>query len=844
MSEGGASASIVVSARWGGAIDDAEVLAAEVRGAMERAQVAGGVLVAVGADGASFGFDDGATEEAIDLAVMLVDHGGALAHKWRVGVAIGSLAAVRDEDAFERLSVGTAIARADALARVAAPGEVVVDATMHEAEVGSLLAVGKRVASLGDQEGRRLRGLVLDVSEPWRRAGESTLDRIHEPRVIGRESSIAMVESVEPGGLAIVRAPAGVGGTRFLQEIAARAARALLVEPSMCSVEPLGALRQAFARTPGARKRELPAREAELLDRLELGRGLDVASAADLVHGWIGEGFGDSLDERAWVLIDDAALVDRATLESIGHAASVPGAAFAVVVRLDPGDVVPAPLTTLIVEADVTLKPLQPHEATLVLEEACGGKASVGSEVVKRWVRRGAGHPLAILESLRHGFAVGDLAVRSGLGGATIVARSKISGRGRVLSAHAWIARRLAVLEADREKDATISALVAIAGAGVSLRVLTEAAVDVGLTGGPALQESLDRLVREAVLVRSGDLLAPSSRTLREAAIERLDDKTRRRMHAALAGALAREAVGLDLAEGAHHAALAGDQLGAAALSIRAADRARRAGLDEWGASLEAFARAQGGATTPLPTTPSPPREPEVVSLAPDHLEEDDEELEAPLTVRTPQPNVDVARAMEMRRLTLGVTSLSTGQIEALPAPYVPPVDLFATQRVPVIEASRASAVNEEDKEHTELAPPRSSRMSHRPAALGELAGAARQALSIHDFVALEAALDAIELVSGASSAVTGVRAIAALAQRRLAEGLELARRAGEQATTDRARARAALVQSIALGVAGDRDAALFQAFAALSHERRNSGGRSEAGGDRACQQLILRIVA
>jgi len=834
--------SIVVSVRWGGAIEDAEVLAAEVRSAMERAAVAGGRLVGVGADGAAFGFDDGAAEEAIELAVMLVDHGGPTAHKWRVGVGIGSLAAVRDEDAFERLSVGTAAARAAALARVASPGEILVDAALPQAETGSLLSVGKRVANLGDGEGgKRLRGLLLDVNEPWRRAGEASLDRIHDPRVVGRESSIAMVESVEPGGLAIVRAAHGVGGTRFLEEIASRAARALLIEPTMCSVEPLGGLRHAFARSRGTRNRELPPREAELLDRLELGRGLDVSTASDLVSGWIGEGFGSSLDERAWILIDDASLVDRATLDAIGHAASVPGVAFAVVVRLDPGDVVPPSLGSMVVEADVTLKPLQPHEATVVLEEACGGKASVGPEVVRRWVRRGAGIPLAILESLRHGFSVGDLAVRSGLGGATIVARSKASGRGRVLSAHAWIVRRLAVLEADRAQDSMVAAIVAIAGAGVTQRVVAEAAVDLGVGGGAALQESIERLVREAVLVRWGELLAPSSRTLREAAMDRLDDKTRRRIHAALAGALAREASGLDLAEGAHHAALAGDQLGAAALAIRAADRARKAGLDEWGASLEVFARAQGGTTSPMPTTPSPPPRaphaaaPEIVSLAPDELEDD----EPPLTIRTPppevRPEVRIEEPKPEPRHTLGVSRLTTGQIAVLPAPYVPPTDLFANTRpLPEIEQPPL------DRDSTELSPLRSSRTSVRPNGLDELAGAARQALAMHDFVALDAALEAIEVVGGPSSAVLRVRAIAALAQRRVADGLELARRATQRAETHGEQARAALVHSIALGVAGDRSAALSLAFAALSLERR----RGASGlGERACRQLVERIV-
>ncbi|MBI2391624.1 MAG: ATP-binding protein [Deltaproteobacteria bacterium] len=887
--------SIVVSVREGGAIEDAEALAAEVRAVMERASVAGARLVGIGPEGASFGFDDGATEEAIDLAVMLVDHGGEGASRWRVGVGVGDLAAVRDEDAFERLSVGPGAARAAALARIAAPGEVLVDLTLPAAAAGSLLATGRRVASLDDQ-GKRLRAIVLDVHEPWRRAGEATLDRLREPRVVGRESSIAMIESVEPGGLAIVRAGRGVGGTRLLEEIAARAARALLVEPALCGVEPLGALRLSFGR---ARRPEGAARETELLDQLELGRGLDIGSASDLIRAFIGAVSGSALDERGWVLVDDASLVDRATLDAIGHAASVPGAPFAVVVRLDPGDVVPPPLAQLVVEADVSLKPLQPHEATAVLEDACGGKERVSVEVVRRWGRRGAGFPLAILESLRHGLSVGDLAIRNGRDGSAIVARSKASGRGRVLSAHAWIVRRLAVLEADRPHDALLASIVAIGGWGVRPSVIAEAASDLGVPDGPGLQDALDRLVREAVLVQRGALFSPSSSTLRDAAVDRLDDRTRRRVHAALAGAIARDSLGLELAEGAHHAALAGDQLGAAALAIRAADRARRAGLDEFASSFEAFGRAQSGDVVPMATTPSPPPRPsrasprppvlepsssggaeesagasaqgssdeaaesteDVVSLSPSELEELEiiEELReeppvlasdlaehepVPTTVRTPPPVADEpappapepppAIALPViARPSSASTRLTTGQIEALPSPYVPPTDLFAAAReaAPDVESlprlPRAEAAHPAEPAH--------------PEAIDELAGAARRALAANDLVGFEAALSALEVVGGKSSASVRLRAVLALARKRVAEGIALAREAHALAQTDGQRARSMLTLAIALGVAGDRTAALVEAVAALATERGREGRRP--AGIRACRRLVERIA-
>jgi len=833
--------SIVVTLRWGGESRDAEGLANEVRTAMERASVAGGRLVGVGADGASFAFEDGATEEAIELAVSIAQQ------LWRVGIGVGDLAAVRAEDAFERLSVGSAAQRAVALARTASPGEVLVDLALNEAAAGALLSTGRRVASLGDDGGKRIRALVLDLHEPWRRAGEASLEHVHVPRVVGRESSIAMIEAVEPGGLAVIRAAPGVGGSRLLEEVASRAARALLVEPTMCSVEPLGALRVALSRAQQDRARELGPRENELLDALLLGHGLEVATASDLIRAWIGGGFGATIDERAWILVDDATLVDRATLDAIGHAASVPGASFAVIARIDQGDVVPQPLGTLVVEADLSLKGLQPHEATVVLEEACGGASSVSPEVVKRWARRGAGIPLAIIESLRHGLTVGDLAVRSGLTGTSIVARSKASGRGRALSAHAWIARRLAVLESDRAHDALVAAIVALAGPGTPRAVVEEAAVDLGVPGGDAFSDAVERLVREVVLSARGTQLSPSSRTMRDATIDRIEDGTRRRIHAALSGALARHALGLDLAEGAHHAALAGDQLGAASLAVRAAERARKAGLDEWASSFEQFARTQG-APAPTPTTPSPaprpsipsPQPPAIESLAPDELEVveelDEEEEEPPSTIKTPppppEPPVPARLNLTTRGNSLRAGYLTTGQIAALPAPYQPPADLFAAAR------EKFGTDDEDEQIIIDEMPPSSA--PGESSGVDELAAAARMALLGRDYVALDSALSAIEVVAGPGAAVTRMRAIAALARGKVAEGLELARRAAAEARSDASRARSKLALAVALGVAGDREAALVEAVTALSSERKRA---ANGAGDTACRKLIERIA-
>lgn len=891
--------SIVVTARWGGDPPPASELAREVRAAVERVAAFGARLVGVGADGASFGLDDGALEDAIELALALVHERAGRGARFRVGIAAGDLAPIRDEDPFERLSVGSAAARATALARTAQPGEILVDAAIAEAASGALLSIGRRVATL--EEGgesiagaaKRLRAIILDPHEPWRRAGESAVRRLHEPRLVGREGSLAILEAVDPGGLALLRAPAGIGGTRLLEELSLRTAATLLIEPSACGVEPLGALRLSLHRARLARPRELAPRTAELFDELSSGQGLDLASASDLICAWLARSPG-GIEERAWVLIDDANHVDRATLEAVGHAASVPDAPFAVVARIDPVEVVPQALAGLVVEADLHLKPLQPHEARVVVEEACGGAAHLGGDLARRWARRGGGVPLALVEALRHGLVSSELAVRTIAGVDTFVARTRASGRGRTLAAQGWIVRRLSILHADRPDDALLASIVAVAGGGLPRRIAEETAVDLGLQGGRAFEGSIERLSADAILQARGELLGPTSRTMREAILERIEQGERRTIHAALAGAIARSATGLALAEGAHHAALAGDHLGAASLATRAGDRARRAGLEDFARGLLAFARAEG-APQALPTTPSPPPQATVrspappsrarpprdlaLSLGPDDLVSEPPEDPRSVTVRTPPPSNPPPRAAKSLLPAASIPPLDPSDeptIHYVPQPNVEPL---STRQIAALPAPPSTARNplpssvpEETEEigfdssapfepppafepalgDTEPEPetlprgPREQRSAPAPSgapaeALGQLAGAAREALARRDLPALEAALSAIEVAFGSSAAVARLRGIAAIAGGRLVEGVQLTRAAVDRSETAAARARSELAFAVALARAGDRDGAVAEALAALASERRRAHG---GAGDHACVRVLERLLA
>lgn len=853
--------SVVVAVRWGGTSLDSASLAARVRGAIERASVSGGLLAGVAADGASFAYEPGEVEAAIDLALSFALEGqsedGAPASAgvlWRVGVGFGDLVVVRDLGDFEKLAVGSAASRASALARVAQPGEILVDLDLDPARAGALLATGRRVAT---DRGKRLRGLMLDVREPWRRGGAVEVERVRVPRIAGREAVLATIlEQVQPGGLGVVRASPGHGGSRLLEELASRCVRALTVVPAGAGVEPLGALRlalSAFATRRGVPS--LPPREAELWRFLAQGEGIEVEQASDLLSSWFAGAVHEG--ERALVLVDDAALVDRASLEAIGFAAAAPGASFGLVVRLDAADPMPSPLVSLVVEADLSLRALAPHEAASVLEDACGGTASVSRDVVKRWVRRGGGIPLAIVESLRLGLAIGELASRDGV----VSPRSKVAGRGRTLSPQAWLVRRLAALATDRPDDASIVALVACAGA-IDRALLEEGLSDLGVSTPGGVDATLERLAREGLVDDQATFVAPANRSLRDAAVARLEEAERRRLHGVLAAAISRTARGLDLAEGAQHAALAGDHLGAGALAVRAADRARRAGLRHHADALEGFARAEGAGVTAYATTPSPPPRPSLRSPRPEPAPDDEptqksaaarREIEDELLSRRSDAIASEARLAA--RLSLAVGAMTEHAIEALPSPTesqieglelragetdeIEIVDELPDDRAPSIPPVAFTPRSLREAFTEDSAPPvaPSRRMpSDSPQAV--LARKARTALLEGDARRFEAALEELEGIV-APTALARLRGLAAVSRGDVASGLKLIRDARASAQSEAEVARAALAFAIGLGTIGRRDDALLEALDALSIERRT--GHRE--GALACRKVIERLL-
>ena len=86
-----------------------------------------------------------------------------------------------------------------------------------------------------------------------------------------------------PGGLSVVRADPGTGGSRMLTELAANTARVLVVSPSGSGMEPLGALRHALARSISRALSPRLMDMAEHVERLLMGEGASIDVAARLV---------------------------------------------------------------------------------------------------------------------------------------------------------------------------------------------------------------------------------------------------------------------------------------------------------------------------------------------------------------------------------------------------------------------------------------------------------------------------------------------------------------------------------------------------------------------------------
>ncbi|TKD05216.1 ATP-binding protein [Polyangium fumosum] len=752
----------------------------------KRAEAHGGALCAWSGEAFSFDFAAEALDEALGFVLEQVAEAQD-GEPLRIGLAQGEMQALGSP---EGLAWGEPLVRAERLALIARPGEVLLDPDVAAVQSGDLVTAGLRRGRAAD--GSIARGQRLDIYAPLR---GDTLANVHKlvaaPALVGREEELREL-SVPLGCAGLLRAAPGAGGTRLLQELAQRLApsRSLRIAPTFLPREPLGALRNAFARSIAREEApELPEALAAAFNKLLAGEGLDPRTAAELVDAWLAP-----VDGRSGLLtVDDVTLVDVATLEVVSLAIPPPGF-FRSVVRIDVEEALPEVLSSIPVVAEVTLGPL-PKEAAVELTRAfCGG--AITQEAAERWARRGEGMPLGIREALAEGLSTGELRWV----GDVAEPRDRTSGRGAPAPAHEWITRRatwlepgeraalvgVALLGADAPNEIVDAVSTLMAGAGARVAVVEDALVGAGWAHRP-----------------EEGWLSIATRTASRALIGLLDAGTRDLWHR-MAGRVLEQNVGpLGLAEPAYHAAVAGERASAAVLAAEAALAAAGVGLRRAAAALIDEAR----------------------SLDPD--------------VQVPELSDEGELLMDPRAEELSIASIieaamgEGGQMRASD-PH-PPLSLgslspesLSAGSVPPEKNSVAAAVAAlgEDPEAVE-----------DPVVMAErLSKLLRQALVEGDVETLEDILVRLRVTGEHDALVERMGAFVLLTRGDPGEALRKLKEAKEAASSPRERARALLSYGIALASAGDMDRALMETLTALARAREAS--------DRQAEQASARFLA
>lgn len=724
----------------------------------QRAEALGGTLCSFGAETFSFSFDVTDIEEAVALASAVAEEAVPETERFGVGISEGELVPLGG--AAGSLAWGRPLVMGVALARIALPGEVLLDPQLPAFVDGELLVTGFRLSVDG---GHRVRGARLDLVEPLRRDAMVHVARLAEPALVGCDGVFEQL-AVPLGAMGLVRAERGAGGSRLLAEWTDRLApmRVLLITPVGAAREPLGAARAALSRALAVYGAPLlPTPLRGVLGRLLAGEGVDLWSVAELLDAWLG-----STEDGSGVLaIDDANEVDTPTLEAVASAISVRGR-FRLITRVEASAQLPDAFASIPMGPALVIGALARENAERLATAFTGGALSESALV--RWTRRGASSPLALREALAEGIASGELA----WAGEVAVPRRRTSGRGRSASAHEWLARRFR--RASPEVRALLTALAVLGGdaSDVMIDDLTLA-----MHGHGARVSAHERpLLSEGWALRpEPGFLKLKSRTAGDAIVGLIDPTTRRRWHAAASVTIEHHGGLLSRAEAAQHAALAGDGTRAAELALVAARTAAAAALELASSSLLAFARAQ---------------DPELVSRSVGSADA------TPLV--PPPPFVP----FDEPTLSAGIGSPSEAEDEG--------EELSASDLLLVDEDS-----------HGEPADSNLLTSQSPVVAVQHLQEAVREALLAGDVPTLEAVLAELRAGGHRPQMVERLSALAALggqgrsdALRRLAAGAAVVRDAGEHA-------RAQLAYAVGLASAGHSSESLLEALGALASARR-----------------------
>lgn len=541
------------------------------------AEVYGASLCAWSGETLAFDFGPDELDEALTFAIEHA-HGSDSSLRMGVGIAQGKLRDLMDRGSLTGLSWGTAVVLAERLARLARPGEVLLDPELPGAQSGELLITGKRGIEL--RAGVIVRGLRLDEAVPYRRDALAKVGRLREaPPLVGRDVELSRI-SLLPGFMGVIRARPGAGGTRMLQEAHKKIAapRNLAITPAHLPREPLAALRAALARALGSEQLpHLSPYQTEVLDAIIAGQGAATDLAVELLDAWLApiEGRGGLLT------IDDVDRIDSATLDVVGRALAAKG--FALIIRTGEETPLPPALDPLPTMFEVQLG-LLPFSASVALVKAFCGDA-VTDEAAQRWATRGAGLPLGIREALAEGLSSGEL---RWVGDRKAEPRSRTSGRGRAAPPSAWITRRARHLSTGAR-----ASLVALSLLGGDAPIPMVDAIACLIEGPGARFAAVEATLRSGgwVFTSEPDWIAVTSHSMQQAIDSSLDAGTRVMWHRMIWRTLEHHVSTLGLAELAYHAARAEEEHVAASLASAAAFGASNAGLSLSAAELANEAR-------------------------------------------------------------------------------------------------------------------------------------------------------------------------------------------------------------------------------------------------------------
>lgn len=514
------------------------------RSLLVRAEARGGTLVGWSSARIYFAFEPSTIDDVIALVTKPGEETLEGEERFAFGVAQGSIDQVANDGLQANLAWGVALVAAGALALAARAGQVLFADRVKAVRTGELVLNGGRFAR---EAGLRLRGLTLDVQQPWKRDAAASVGRLVDPPLVAPEADDALV--VRPGTYGVLVAPRGYGGTRRLAALAGRfGERALCVRPAGAALEPLGALRRAIARCIRDAIPPALAPHAAALESLLSGEPLAADVAEELVTALLRPRTPGGAP--GVVLVDDAEQVDPESLQVLASAMAS-AEPLPVVLRVASASQVPREFTAASAPgATVEVQPLEPAAAHALAAAFTGGALT---EVAReRWAKLSDGTPLGIHEALAHGLQSAELAWI----GEHAAPRRNSSGRGKARPTSHFITLRAHECSPAAR---TVLATVALLGGEARLEQLGKILEAAGQSLG--VESCVAELVRTRWLVSpEPGWVALPSRTHVTALVPLLEAPLVATLHRAAAEVIEATEGGFGKLEAAAHALAYGDR--------------------------------------------------------------------------------------------------------------------------------------------------------------------------------------------------------------------------------------------------------------------------------------------